>query len=86
MNDPTPTSNVTKPTESSTLSLPQRPAANEFAREAQRQQPGLFAEFLDFLLNNKKWWLTPIIVVLMLVGLLVVLSSTAVAPFIYTLF
>ncbi|MDA0832762.1 MAG: DUF5989 family protein [Planctomycetota bacterium] len=60
--------------------------SNDFAREAQQQQPGMFAEFVDFLLNNKKWWLTPIIVVLMLVGLLVVLSSTAVAPFIYTLF
>ncbi|MFN0197807.1 MAG: DUF5989 family protein [Planctomycetaceae bacterium] len=71
---------------SETSSSDTKTSANDFARQAQLQQPGLFAEFWDFLLHNKKWWLTPIIVVLMLVGLLVVLSSSAAAPFIYTLF
>jgi hypothetical protein len=60
-------------------------AAETFAAQAAEQQPGLLAEFLDFLRYNKKWWLTPIILVLLLVGTLVVLSGTAVAPFIYTL-
>ena len=35
---------------------------------------------------KKKYWLIPIIVVLLALGLLVVLSGTAAAPFIYTLF
>jgi Family of unknown function (DUF5989) len=41
---------------------------------------------LDFLVYNKAWWLTPIVIVLLLVGLLIVLGSTGIAPFIYPLF
>ena len=59
---------------------------SEFEKQAEAEQQGLLAEFVDFLLNNKKWWLTPIIVVLLLVALLIVLSGSAAAPFIYTLF
>ena len=61
-------------------------AANEFARQAQEEAPGLLFELFDFLLHNKKWWLTPIIVVLLLVGILVFLGGSVVAPFIYPLF
>ncbi len=44
-------------------------------------------EFLSFLKHEKKIWLIPIIVVLVLFGLLLVFAqSSAVAPFIYTLF
>lgn len=44
-------------------------------------------EFWQFLMNEKKFWLVPIIVVFVLFGALIVFSqSTAVAPFIYTLF
>ena len=43
-------------------------------------------EFWDFLKVRKKWWLLPIIVVVVAFGLLVFLSGTAAAPFIYTLF
>ncbi len=57
-----------------------------FEQAAQEAQPGLIAEFIEFLRESKKWWLTPIIVVLLLVGLLVLLSSSVVAPFIYPLF
>ena len=64
---------------------PSAPEEEEFAAEAEQHQPGLLAEFLDFLLHNKKWWLTPIILTLLLIGVLVVLSGTAVASFIYTL-
>jgi hypothetical protein len=59
---------------------------NTFAEQARQQRPGLVAELVDFLRNNKKWWLTPIILVLLLVGALIMLSGTAAAPFIYTLF
>ena len=37
-------------------------------------------------MHNKKWWLLPIILILLALSLLVALSSTAVAPFIYTVF
>jgi hypothetical protein len=44
-------------------------------------------EFLTFLRQEKKYWLAPIVVVLVLFGLLLVIAqSSAVAPFIYTLF
>ena len=47
----------------------------------------ILKEFWDFLKVRKKWWLTPIVIVLLLLGALIVLTqSTAVAPFIYTLF
>lgn len=41
----------------------------------------------NFLKTRKKWWLAPLIAVLILLGLLIVLAgSSALAPFIYTLF
>lgn len=59
---------------------------DEFARQAEETQPGLLAEYWDFLKNNKKWWLTPIILALLLLGVLVILGGSSAAPFIYTLF
>ncbi len=59
---------------------------SDFEKQAAEAAPGLVAEFLDFLVHNKKWWLTPIIIVLLLVGLLVMLSGSVVAPFIYPIF
>ena len=47
----------------------------------------VLSEFLQFLKQEKKYWLVPIVVVFVLFGLLIVFSqSSAVAPFIYTLF
>ncbi len=44
-------------------------------------------EFWAFLMTRKKWWLFPIIIILLLLGLLIIFTeSSAVAPFIYTLF
>ena len=44
-------------------------------------------EFWDFLRVRKRWWLAPIIIMLLLLGLLIFFAqSSAVAPFIYTLF
>jgi hypothetical protein len=46
-----------------------------------------FKELWGFLRTRKKWWLLPIIIILLLLGLLIVFTeSSAVAPFIYTLF
>ena len=46
----------------------------------------MLGEFWYFIKHSKKWWLLPIVTVLVVFGVLVLLSGTAVAPFIYTLF
>ena len=47
----------------------------------------VLAELLQFLREEKKYWLVPIVIVFVLFGLLIVFSqSSAVAPFIYSLF
>jgi hypothetical protein len=43
-------------------------------------------ELLSFLAHRKRWWLIPIVIMLLLIGLIIVLASSPVAPFIYTLF
>ncbi len=50
------------------------------------QSGSVAAEFLDFLRHNKKWWLAPIFIMMLALGALLLLSTTAAAPFIYTLF
>jgi len=48
---------------------------------------GLVGELLSFFWTNKRWWLVPMLVTLFLFGVLIVLAqSSAIAPFIYTLF
>ncbi len=48
---------------------------------------GLLREFLAFMKVRKKWWLLPIMVVMLLLGLLLAFAETsALAPFIYTIF
>jgi hypothetical protein len=45
------------------------------------------SELWQYMKHNKKLWLAPIIIVLVMVGiLLAVAGSSALAPFIYTLF
>jgi hypothetical protein len=46
----------------------------------------LVGDTIGFLKNNKKWWLLPILSTLLLISVLLLLSGTAIAPFIYTLF
>ncbi len=63
------------------------PNASDFEKAAAEDEgESLVSEFLAFLRDNKKWWLLPIVVVMLLMGVLIVLSNTAAAPFIYTLF
>ncbi len=54
-------------------------AANECER-------GLLWELWTFLRANKKLWLLPIVIVMLAFSLLIFLSGTGLAPFIYTLF
>ncbi len=50
------------------------------------KQAGTFGELWRFLANRKRWWMVPVVLVLIMFGVLIFLSSTAAAPFIYTLF
>ncbi len=59
---------------------------NEFEKAGDDKPSSLVQEFIHFVIEEKKWWLIPILLSLGLIGLLVVLSSTGAAPFIYTLF
>jgi len=46
-----------------------------------------FKDIFGFILERKKFWLTPLILILLLLGVLIVFGgSSALAPFIYTLF
>jgi len=58
-----------------------------FEKAAESQSGGsFFSDFWGFVKTNKKWWLVPIIVLFLGFALLMLLSSTGLAPFIYTLF
>ncbi len=47
----------------------------------------MMIEFVNFLWSKKKFWLIPVTIVLFLIGfLLVFVGSSALSPFIYTLF
>ena len=63
-------------------------AAKNKLDEALGDEPrlGVVGEMWAFLSVTKKWWLLPIVVVFGLLGALIMLSGTAAAPFIYTLF
>jgi hypothetical protein len=53
---------------------------------AERSGDNILGELWSFLRYNKKWWLLPILTILLLFGILLFLSASAAAPFIYTLF
>jgi Family of unknown function (DUF5989) len=65
----------------------QEQAQTEFERAGvQKSSGGLLWDVLGMLGQTKKWWLVPVLIVTLLMGLLILLSGTAAAPFIYTLF
>jgi hypothetical protein len=49
-------------------------------------ESSFIGELWALLRQKKKFWLIPIVCVLLLLGVLVFFSTTAAAPFIYTLF
>jgi hypothetical protein len=60
---------------------------NDFEKaSAEEGRSSFVGELWGFLRQNKKWWLLPILVALLIFGLLILLSGTGLAPFIYTLF
>jgi hypothetical protein len=59
---------------------------NEFEKAGNQESLSIVGEFWYFIRENKAWWMIPILVSLGLIGVLVLLSATGAAPFIYTLF
>ena len=50
-------------------------------------RPGIAGELVAFFWQHKWWWMTPMLFALLLVAALVIFAqSSAIAPFIYTLF
>jgi hypothetical protein len=48
---------------------------------------GIVGELFSFFCRNKRWWLAPMLVTLFVIGTLIALAqSSAIAPFIYSLF
>jgi Family of unknown function (DUF5989) len=48
---------------------------------------GIAGELLSFFGSHKRWWMMPVILVALLAAVLIILAqSSALAPFIYTLF
>ena len=58
----------------------------EFQRLAEERPRSFLAEFAGFLWEEKRWWLLPIVLVLLVISLFIVVTNTAVGPFIYVLF
>jgi hypothetical protein len=57
------------------------------AIHAAGRRVGIIGELLAFFWERKLWWLIPMVSVLLLLGaLLLFAQSSAIAPFIYTLF
>ena len=51
------------------------------------KRASIAGELLAFLWGNKRWWMVPMVLVLLVFGVLMLLAqSSAIAPFIYTLF
>lgn len=57
------------------------------AMQSAGRKLGIMHELLGFLWERKLWWMMPMVLTLLLFGLLIIFAeSSAVAPFIYTLF
>lgn len=62
-------------------------AQSDFERTARDSGDSSFVrELWGLIRQQRKYWLIPLVAVLLLFGVLVLLSGTAAAPFIYTLF
>ena len=48
---------------------------------------GIIGELMQFLWVRKLWWMMPMVLLLLVMGILMIFAqSSAIAPFIYTLF
>ncbi len=60
--------------------------ATVFARLARAKRTSSLGELFFLLRRTRKWWMLPVILLLLGFGVLMVLSASGVAPFIYTVF
>ncbi|HXH10152.1 MAG TPA: DUF5989 family protein [Alphaproteobacteria bacterium] len=52
-----------------------------------RERFGIASELLRFFWERKLWWMMPMLLLLIIFGFLIIFAqSSAIAPFIYTLF
>ena len=70
-----PTANGHEMTNSETPE-PVKSEPSEIEKLAAQPDPGIIAEFWEFLAQEGKWWLIPILIVLLLLGVLAFLSTT----------
>jgi len=58
----------------------------ELRMEADKARVSLAGELWYLVCNERKWWLVPLLLSVALVAVAVFMTSSAAAPFIYTLF
>ena len=68
------------------MSRQQADDPERFADLASRRPPTFLQEVWHLLVTHRAWILVPIITAIVILGVLVMLTSTGAAPFIYTLF
>ena len=59
---------------------------SEFSRLAKKRRGFFVGEYLFLMKTNKKYWMLPLLLILLALGALIFISSSALAPLIYTLF
>jgi len=59
---------------------------SDFENASEEKQSSLFSEFMGFMKETRKFWLLPLILIMLALGALLVMTNSALAPFIYTLF
>jgi hypothetical protein len=65
----------------------QRPdETQDFDKLARSARQSFIGEVWHLLTSDRRFWLAPIVIAIVILGVLVLLTSTGVAPFIYTLF
>ena len=62
-------------------------APGDFERQlASRGKGSVISDFWHLFRRTRKWWLGPVVLLMLALAGLMLLSGSAVAPFIYTLF
>ena len=67
--------------------MTEKPDPSSLLDENDEASDSLLGEFFLFLKEEKKWWLAPLMIVLITLGAVIIFAeSSALAPFIYTIF
>ncbi len=66
--------------------MPDQGKTNFEKAASEHGENGILVELWRFMRHSKKWWMIPIVAMLLVFGLLIFLSGTGIAPFVYTLF